>query len=238
MLYDITSELLHFFARNVYNDAIIVRGTNIHGKCSWIEVAKLTASDGAASDAFGVSVGISGDFVIVGARSNDNCGLRFGTAYIFERNGDTWTEITRLRASDPDINDQFGGSVAISGDLIIVAARLNTDRNGAHFGSAYIFERSQSVWSEVMKLIAGDPDQSNRFGLSVDISANLAGTAYVYELQPIPELPHEYVLLADKRITVDRQLSGRNSFQSRYSLQKGQVKCSYRKHNCCKRHYY
>ncbi len=92
-------------------------------EATWNEEAKLTASDGAGDDYFGVSVGISGDErVIVGAFWDDDAGSASGSAYIFRRNGASWYEEAKVVASDGATDDRFGSSVAISGDRAIVVA--------------------------------------------------------------------------------------------------------------------
>jgi len=100
------------------------------------ELHKLTASDGAESDYFGISVAIDGNYAIVGAHADDDKGSGSGSAYIF--NVQTGAELHKLTASDGAASDQFGISVAISGIYTIVGARMDDD-NGANSGSAYIF---------------------------------------------------------------------------------------------------
>ena len=78
---------------------------------SWSQQAKLIASDGAGSDYFGCSVSISGEYAIVGAYGNDDNGLNSGSAYIFHRNGTSWSEQAKLTASDAAESDIFGSSI-------------------------------------------------------------------------------------------------------------------------------
>ncbi len=102
---------------------------------------KITASDAAEFDQFGHSVAISGDTAIVGALLNDDAGENSGLVYIFDRNqggADNWGQVLKLTASDAAAGDQFGFSVAISGDTAIVGALLNDDA-GSQSGSVYIF---------------------------------------------------------------------------------------------------
>ena len=111
---------------------------------TWTLEKKLTASDGAAEDFFGVSVSISGDVAIVGAYWDDDNGNSSGSAYIYQRNwggADNWGELTKLTASDGTAYDYFGESVSISGDVAIVGAYLDNDR-GFHSGSAYYYDFS------------------------------------------------------------------------------------------------
>ncbi|WP_179336660.1 LamG-like jellyroll fold domain-containing protein [Winogradskyella ludwigii] len=140
---------------------------------SWAEQTKLTASDAAASDYFGYSVAIDGDYAIVGAYGNDDAGNNSGSAYIFVRSGSTWTEQEELTAFDTAGGDQFGSSVSIAGDYAIVGAFGNDDA-GSSSGSAYIFVRSGSSWTEQVKLTASDAAAIDIFGNSVSIAGDYA----------------------------------------------------------------
>jgi hypothetical protein len=106
---------------------------------AWTEQAKITASDGAAGDCFGVSVAISGDYAVVSAYGDDDAGSGSGSAYIFKRDGTAWTEQAKITASDGEADDYFGWSVAISGDYAVVGAYQNDDA-GSYSGSAYIYD--------------------------------------------------------------------------------------------------
>jgi len=142
------------------NTAIVgaVRGDSIAGVNSgsafvyvrsggiWTEEAKLTASDGAIGDAFGFSVSVSGDTVIVGARDDDSiAGLVSGSAFVYVRSGGIWTEEAKLTASDGAIGDRFGISVSVSGDTAIVGAIFHDTIAGGDSGSAYVYVIAQST---------------------------------------------------------------------------------------------
>lgn len=105
----------------------------------FIQLAKLTASDGAGGDHFGTAVAVSGDTVVVGA-VHDNTSQ--GSAYVFVKPGGGWatgTETAKLTASDGVAGDQFGIAVAISGATIVVGAdHANIGINGDQ-GAAYVF---------------------------------------------------------------------------------------------------
>ncbi|MTE26690.1 LamG-like jellyroll fold domain-containing protein [Winogradskyella ouciana] len=141
---------------------------------NWTEQAKLTASDAAAGDNFGFSVSVSGKYAIVGAFGKDSNGIDAGAAYVFIRNGTTWTEEAILTASDGSTQDQFGVSVSISGNSAVIGAFAVDDVNGvgSNFGAAYVFNRSGTVWSEQTKLTASDAAPTDQFGFSVDISGD------------------------------------------------------------------
>jgi hypothetical protein len=141
----------------------------------WTQQQKLTASDGAGNDQFGRSVSISGDSAIVGAYFDNTAGgLVAGSAYIFTRSGTVWTQQQKLTASDGAATDQFGWSVAISGDTVIVGAHNDDTAGGTDAGSAYIFTRSGTVWTQQQKLTASDGAGNDQFGRSVSISGDSA----------------------------------------------------------------
>ena len=105
---------------------------------SW-NSTKLTASDAILLDdnQYGETVALSGDRVVVGASFDDEADNTAGAAYVYDFDGTTWNE-TKLLASDAASSDDFGVSVGIDGDVILIGAHL-TDDNGAEAGSAYIF---------------------------------------------------------------------------------------------------
>jgi RHS repeat-associated protein len=167
----------------------------------WIEQAKLTASDAAASDYFGWSVAISEDYAIVGAYGDDDGGSSSGSAYVFEREGTDWTEQAKLVCSDGHYNDYFGYSVSISGGYAIVGAYRDDDAE-SDSGSAYLFKREGTDWTEDEKLTASDPEESAYFGRSVaitwggaivgayhkDEAGSDSGAAYIYPVMGAPVL--------------------------------------------------
>jgi hypothetical protein len=133
------------------------------------QTAKLTASDAAANDEFGLSVGISGTTAIVGSYLDDDAGTDSGSAYLFDTV--TGLQIAKLTASDAGIGDHFGISVAISGTTAIVGASNNND-NGSLSGSAYLFDTTTGL--QIAKLTASDADAGDIFGISVAISGTTA----------------------------------------------------------------
>ena len=136
-----------------------------------IDESKITASDGAANDLFGVSVSISGDYTVVGAFGDDDNGNASGSAYIFKRTDTSWVEEAKLLASDGVASDWFGKSVSISGDYAVVGA-TDDDDNGNASGSAYVFKRTDTSWVQEAKLLASDGAAFDVFGWSVSISGD------------------------------------------------------------------
>ena len=161
----------------------------------WTEQAKLTASDGASGDAFGVSVAVDGDTVLIGSWGDDDNGEFSGSAYVFTRNAGVWTEQAKLTASDGASVDDFGVSVAVDGNTALIGANEDDD-NGENSGSAYVFTRNAGVWTEQAKLTASDGASDDEFGVSVAVDGDTAligswhdddngessGSAYVFSL--------------------------------------------------------
>ena len=142
---------------------------------TWIEQARLTANDGAATNRFGISVAISGDYAIVGASGKtigSNSGQ--GAAYVFVRNGSNWIQQAQLTANDGAAGDSFGTSVAISGDYVLIGASGDNVASYANLGAAYVFVQSGGIWTQQAKLAADDGAANDDFGTSVAISGDYA----------------------------------------------------------------
>ena len=115
---------------------------------NWTEQARLTALDSESWAHFGSAVSISGDCIIVGVPNDDDhyMGRDSGSAYIFELDGESWTQRAKLTALDAQYDDFLGSSVAIEGDYAIVGAPGDDD-NGRESGSVYVFKRIGSIWT-------------------------------------------------------------------------------------------
>jgi len=135
---------------------------------SWAQEAKLTASDAAVADMLGYSIAIDADTIVAGAPFRDDLGSNSGAAYVFVRSGSTWSQQAKLLASDGAAGDQFGGSVTIQGDTLVVGAPRD-DGTGPDLGSAYVFVRSGSSWTEQAKLSASDAAAGDAFGRSLSV---------------------------------------------------------------------
>jgi hypothetical protein len=135
----------------------------------WTQQQKLEASGGVGGERFGHSVAISGETVVVGAREISAVPSLPGSAYVFVRSGGVWTQQQKLEASDAAVGDEFGYSVAISGETIVVGAWRDDGAAGISQGSAYVFVHSGGVWTQQQKLEASDAGDSDGFGSSVAI---------------------------------------------------------------------
>jgi hypothetical protein len=163
---------------------------------TWTQQQKLTASDGASGDVFGVSVSASGDTAVVGALQADTAaGVDAGAAYVFVRSGTTWTQQQKLVASDAAASDQLGSSVTVSGDTAVAGARFDDAPGQENAGSAYVFVRSATTWTQQQKLMPSDGAAFDLFGWSVSVEGDTlvvsapgndtaggddAGSAYVF----------------------------------------------------------
>ncbi len=165
----------------------------VHDGTTWTQQAYLKASNTDAGDRFGVSVAVSNDTVVVGAYyessvatgvngdQNDNSAEDAGAAYVFVRDGTTWTQQAYLKASNTDAGDWFGTSVAVSNDTIVVGANgessaatgVNGDQNdnsASGSGAAYVFVRDGTTWAQQAYLKASNTDAGDCFGCSVAVS--------------------------------------------------------------------
>ncbi len=157
--------------------------------------AYLKASNTGADDNFGNSVAVAGDTVVVGAPLEDsnatgvdgdgtnNGASDAGAAYVFTRSGATWTQQAYLKASNTGASDQFGYSVAVAGDTLVVGARFEgsnatgvdgnqADNNALEAGAAYVFTRSGATWSQQAYLKASNTGGGDRFGTSVAVTGD------------------------------------------------------------------
>jgi hypothetical protein len=161
---------------------------------SWVLEQKLMASDGAASDAFGRDVDIHGDWIVVGAYRDDDNGTDSGSAYVFKRNGGTWTECPKLLPDSidggADSTDWFGFSVGIDSSnpvdnpddtLILTTAVVGAPQDEGLFnrirsGSVYTFQLSEDCtsWMGGVPIAPGASDafQGDEFGIAVDIAGD------------------------------------------------------------------
>ena len=167
----------------------------------WAQEAYLKAPNAEANDNFGVSVSNSGDTIVVGAWGEDsnqttitngttasanNTAADSGAAYVFRRTGTTWASEAYLKAFNAETPDNFGISVSISGDTIIVGAyqeastqttitngtAASANNSAASAGAAYVFQRTGTSWVGQAYLKAPNAEANDTFGLPVSISGD------------------------------------------------------------------
>jgi hypothetical protein len=151
----------------------------------------------AAGDRFGWSVAISGDVALVGAEYDSPSGVfRAGSAHVYRFNGAAWLLDQAIPNPDPTMDDHYGVSVAVSGDVAIVGAYFDDPGGISSSGSAYVYRYSGSLWMLDQSIPnPATPSGSDLFGVSVAVSGDVAmigshthdpggisdaGSAYVY----------------------------------------------------------
>jgi uncharacterized protein (TIGR03437 family) len=132
---------------------------------------RLLATDGAAFEYFGHAVALSGNTALIGAPYDEDSR---GSAYVFVRNGATWTEQARLLANDGALQDYFGWSVALKGDTALIGTLYGPGPANADQGAAYVFVRSGAIWTQQQKLTAGDGQAFAQFGAAVALDGDTA----------------------------------------------------------------
>lgn len=159
---------------------------------TWTFQAKLTAGDGATGDKFGAQLAITGDTIVAGAAYDTTGVTQFhGSAYVFVRTGTTWTQQAKLSAADTMTGDHFGNAVALNGETVIIGAFSDDIGNNDSQGSAYVFVRNGTVWTQQQKLTASDGAAGDFFGTRVALNGDTAlagaprddvnrGAAYVF----------------------------------------------------------
>jgi len=145
----------------------------VYNGSSWVQQAKLLADDGAAGDKFGFAVAVSGDTAVIGAPLDDDMGENAGSAYVFVDQGNGWVQQAKLTADDGELGDTFGVSVAVSGITAVIGASADADQ-GDFSGSAYVFSRIGTSWSQEAKLLASDGAFGDNFGRAVAVSGSTA----------------------------------------------------------------
>jgi cysteine-rich repeat protein len=171
---------------------------------TWAQQAYIKASNAESGDQFGLNLALSGDgaTLAVGAFSecsaatgvdgdqSDNSVFGSGAVYLFTRSGTAWTQQAYIKASNPGLNDDFGASVALSGDGATLAVGAVGEASAATgidgdqtsnalelAGAVYVFTRSGTAWNQQAYLKASNTDASDRFGTSVAVSADGATLA-------------------------------------------------------------
>ena len=151
---------------------------------AWTYAQSLGASECALA-APRVSLAFEGDVIVLGC-GGEQPGQR-GSAYVFTREGSSWSGPTRLRADDGLDGDYFGESVAVSGDWLVVGAPLASLSDGQggtldQAGSVYVFKRGAGSWEQQVRLRADNAGALDGFGAAVAVhGTTLAASAPLQE---------------------------------------------------------
>jgi hypothetical protein len=137
---------------------------------TWTQQAKLFPTAGRYYDFFGYAVCLVGDTALIGAPGSQFNPPYPGAAYIFIRNGATWTQQARLDPSDGADGDYFGDVVALDGETALIGSEYFTSTPG----SAYVFTRAGTTWTQQAKIVPSDGINGEMFGYSVALQSNTA----------------------------------------------------------------
>lgn len=169
---------------------------------TWTLEAYLKASNVGRTDAFGISISLDGDTLVVGAVNEDgdasstaaspNEGIsNAGAVYVFTRSGTSWSQQAYLKASNPSVDDGFGHSVSLSVDTLIVgtatedgdatSTATNSNDNARDAGAAYVFTRSGTTWLQQAYLKASNAEDRDGFGFSVSIDGDTMAVGAFFE---------------------------------------------------------
>lgn len=142
---------------------------------TWAQEAKLVAADGARNHFFGASLDLSGETALVGAPfDNSLLGFRRGSAYVFTRVGGTWVQQAKIVPATGEPYDQFGASVALSGDTALIGSEGDDVGGNSDQGAAYVFTGSGPAWVQQARLLATDGGERDRFGAAVALVDGIA----------------------------------------------------------------
>lgn len=161
-----------------YGSEINASGAYILEKTDeWRQVAKLLPADELPTRYFGASVAIDGDTAAVGAaRANSDTIEASGAVYVFRVIEGAWTQIAKLTPTDPRAYSDFGWSVALEGQMIVVGAPVADFQAGV----VYVFEEIDGAWQQTARLNATDPEQGFGYCVSIDYSRIAIGAPWKY----------------------------------------------------------
>jgi hypothetical protein len=143
---------------------------------SWVQEAKLAASDGADADLYGITVDLDGDTAVIGAPYDDVVDRDSGSVYVFHFDGADWVEQQKVVPADGAKLDSFGASVALLGNTLLVGAPRvgEDDYYGGDWGAAYAFQFDGTSWMQQAQLLAWDAAAYDLFGSAVALDGNTA----------------------------------------------------------------
>ena len=175
-------------SRDVQSDNSLLRAgaayVFVREGTAWRQAAYLKADRPTMDSRFGAAVAVSGDTVVVGEPQSSTRVGRGGAVHVFERSAGTWRESVRLEATHPGNGDDFGGALALDGDLLAVGAQGedsaargiggDPSSDGAEkSGAVYVFTRQEGGFKPTAYLKASNASEHHDFGTSVDLSGPL-----------------------------------------------------------------
>ncbi len=146
-------------AQNTSSPGALYRFSKQDGE--WVESGKMTGSQGEPSDGYGVSLSIGDNIMSVGASFR----LASGVTYVYEKNGDGWTETSALVPADAQEGDAFGVMTATNGRQVFSGAPLQNEDTGA----VYVYSKNGSQWTQSQKLL---PENAGAFRFGAEIGVD------------------------------------------------------------------
>jgi hypothetical protein len=140
---------------------------------SWVQTAKLKASDVGMGKRYGHCVDILGDMIVVGAYNADGNETKSGAGYVYKKMDDEWIERQKLFTEDGKSNDYFGHHVKILNENYVAVGAYNTDGAEERSGAVYIFKQIEGIWVEQVKLFDPNGESSDLFGFSLSVVPEL-----------------------------------------------------------------
>ena len=175
----------------------------------WVQITTIAApgagdADRGGGDRFGSALAVQGDTIVVGAPQDEAAGeaKNSGAVYVFKRNeggADNWGMAQRIASSDSGLGDQFGSSVAIDGDAVVIGARIADGEKKKNTGAVYVFSDDGTEYVQEAILQDAESLRNDQFGYVVDIYGDFVivgapftdgdsgadtGTAYIYKKTP------------------------------------------------------
>ena len=163
---------------------------------AWAQEAYIKASNPGYEDSFGLDLALEQDTLVVGAAYEDSGSngvngnqanegsTDSGAVYVFRRNGATWVQQAYIKASNPGVEDNFGWSVDLTGDILVASAIGESsaargaggdqnDNTAQNAGAMYIFRRTGDTWVQNSYLKASNTGEEDWFGYNVALAENL-----------------------------------------------------------------
>lgn len=149
---------------------------NKNSSNSWSIAQKLIPEDLSEGDEFGKKVDVDGEFAVSSAYLNDEYGINSGVVYLYKIEKGIWKLYSKIHASNPVMYSQFGLSLDINKDNLIVGAPFYENIES---GAAYIYQNKMGSWDEVIKLEPDELEKGDQFGITVKINDDYAFIASI-----------------------------------------------------------
>lgn len=160
---------------NAYNYDSVKSAVSIYKKNAniWEEVNQYVGSNREKGDGFGQSISISDDYILIGARNDNN---NQGSAHIFKKNGENWQEIQILIPENAKEEDYYGGGVAINNNYAFISSykSIYNFNDSSNVIPVCVFKNNEDTWLEIQQLIPSDSNFHDDFGYKIGLTDSFA----------------------------------------------------------------